>query len=85
MSKVRESGNLGDLIDNMPELASVIVHIKEGLDKLLKDVRFWLDNLRISFPRLYFIDDDELLDLLSLGRDFESFKRHLPKLVHSSF
>lgn len=76
---MRASENYGELVKQMPELVSVIVHISDGLTKLLKDVQFWLDNLREAFPRLYFVSDDELLDLLSMGRDIASVKRYLPK------
>lgn len=63
----------------MPELPSVVIHIREGLSSLLKDIQFWLDNLRSSSPRLYFVEDDELLDLLSIGKDFNAIVKYLPK------
>eukprot|EP00953_Heterococcus_sp_UTEX-ZZ885_P017089 9581-Heterococcus_DN1.PRE.1 len=46
----------------------------------------YLDNKRVAFPRLYFVGDSVLLDILSIGTDLVSLQRHLPALfegIHS--
>ena len=65
----------------MPELESIIINIKDGLVKLVKDIQFWIDGLRVSFSRLYFLNDEDLLNLLAIGKDVGSglINRHLPK------
>ncbi|KAJ1494214.1 dynein heavy chain, N-terminal region 2-domain-containing protein [Baffinella frigidus] len=37
----------------------------------------YLENKRMVFPRLYFVSDAHLLELLAAGKDFDAVQRHL--------
>lgn len=79
IKNIQNNDQLGALIDEYPEIVSAVINIKEGLGKLFTDIQGWVDNLRMSFPRLYFVSDDELLDLLSVAKDPASIQKHLVK------
>lgn len=39
----------------------------------------YLETKRISFPRFFFLSDEDLLDILARSRDPENFQKHLNK------
>ena len=60
----------------MNALADIEVSL-EGCQKALKD---YLESKRNVFPRLYFINDDDLLEILGQSRNPEIIQSHLKKL-----
>lgn len=38
-----------------------------------------MDSKRISFPRFYFLSDEDLLDILARSKELDAFQRHLSK------
>lgn len=54
------------------------IHVElEALDKKLIN---YLERKRRSFPRFYFISNDDLIEILSQAKDFEKVQGHLNKL-----
>ena len=76
---VVRTGNLASLIEEAPDINSAVSDLAEGLQKLVIDINFWLDNIRKAFPRLYFINDNELLDLLAIGHNPQKFSNQALK------
>ena len=56
-------------------------HLSESQEELLKGVTSLFDNVRTASPRLYFLSDEELIDMLSMTRD----KRRWVSLVRQIF
>lgn len=50
------------------------------LEKIQKSLEDFLEQKRIAFPRLYFLSNDELLDLISKSKDPNCIQPYLPKL-----
>jgi hypothetical protein len=57
------------LIEKFPNFSSSVIDIKDGLLKVVEDVHGWLDKKRMTFPRFFFVADDDLLTLVSNSRD----------------
>lgn len=58
---------------------------KSLLEKIRKSLEDFLEQKRIGFPRLYFISNDELLDLISKSKDPNSVIPYLPKLFNGIY
>ncbi|XP_017891098.1 cytoplasmic dynein 2 heavy chain 1 isoform X2 [Ceratina calcarata] len=57
---------------------SAFTNLKDSLDRCQKSLDEYLEEKRSSYPRLYFLSDEDLLELVSgSGRGLEA---HLPKL-----
>ncbi|KAJ8324801.1 hypothetical protein O5D80_007029 [Batrachochytrium dendrobatidis] len=67
------------LIEAHPDLPISIADIRIGLRKITDDVQGWLDKKRLGFPRLFFVSDDELLELVSIAKDPFSIQHQLPR------
>jgi dynein heavy chain len=70
-----EKNNYGSnkLKDIFIKCNSTLEIIKKGLDQFLA-------TKRISFPRFYFISDDELIEVLAHSQDFKKINSYLLKL-----
>ncbi|OHT00707.1 Dynein heavy chain family protein [Tritrichomonas foetus] len=55
------------------------------LDKIRKSVDDFIEQKRITFPRLYFISNSELLDMISKSKDPNCIQPYLPKLFDGIF
>ncbi|XP_032668403.1 cytoplasmic dynein 2 heavy chain 1 [Odontomachus brunneus] len=57
-----------------------LINLKDLLDRCQKSLDEFLEEKRAAYPRLYFLSDEDLLELVSAsGRGLEA---HLPKLYH---
>ncbi|XP_029665147.1 cytoplasmic dynein 2 heavy chain 1 [Formica exsecta] len=57
-----------------------LINLKDLLDRCQKSLDEFLEERRAAYPRLYFLSDEDLLELVSgSGRGLEA---HLPKLYH---
>ncbi|XP_046488904.1 cytoplasmic dynein 2 heavy chain 1 [Neodiprion pinetum] len=54
-----------------------LVDLKDALDRCQRSLDEFLEEKRAAYPRLYFLSDEDLLELVSGGRGLEA---HLPKL-----
>jgi dynein heavy chain len=75
ISNAQRYQNLSAMIDLAPDLPNSLEEMLQGLKILIVDVQGWLDNKRVAFPRLFFVSDEELLELVSGSK-------HPEKVIH---
>ena len=51
----------------------------KSLDTISKELDDFLETKRFAFPRFHFISNDELLQILSIGRDIQAVQSHVRK------
>lgn len=52
----------------------------ENLDIIQKNLKLYLEQKRLGFPRFYFLGDDDLLDILSQSKNPEAVQPHMTKM-----
>ena len=70
---------LSTIIEHAPDLPNSLGDMLQGLRGVISDVQGWLDKKRLTFPRLFFLSDEELLDLVSFAKQPSKLKEYLPK------
>lgn len=71
MKKVKENP-LALGIGTRPGLLEMFQKNNEQLDWIQKNLEIYLEEKRLSFPRFYFLGDDDLLDILSQSKNPEA-------------
>lgn len=79
MGNISKAKTFSILIQQNPDFQKSVSEIKIGLQKSVDDVQGWLDHKRMNFPRLFFVSDEELLDLVAHAKDAKILEKHLPK------
>lgn len=69
---------LPEIVDK-PMLRDLFQKHNDTLDKIQKSLEEYLSTKRDSFPRFYFLSNDELLEILSQARSPQSIQPHLRK------
>ena len=77
--RVLEVIQIDNILDRFKELSNSQDHIEKSLTTFLEDKR-------LSFPRLFFVSNDDLFEILSQNRDPRALQPHIGKLfegIHS--
>ena len=50
------------------------------LDSIKKDLNKYLEDQRVSFPRFYYVADDDLLEIVGNSKNIDAIQRFFPKM-----
>ena len=53
----------------LKDLAQTLARLDEQLTRIQKSLADYLEGKRSSFPRFYFVGDDDLLEIIGNGKD----------------
>ncbi|PLW56951.1 hypothetical protein PCANC_02857 [Puccinia coronata f. sp. avenae] len=79
MKRVFKSPYVLDVIQ-IPEVLKTLDKLVESLGKLQKALGEYLERERSSFPRFYFVGDEDLLEILGNSKDILRVVKHLKKM-----
>lgn len=79
MRKVSKNPMILEVL-NIPNLERTLTHFKDVLDKIQKALSKYLEQERASFPRFYFVGDEDLLDIIGNGKNIERIQKHFRKM-----
>lgn len=79
ISNAQRHQKLAKMIELAPDLPNSLDEMLQGLKSLIVDVQGWLDNKRVAFPRLFFVSDEELLELVSGSKQPQKVKHILQR------
>ncbi len=72
MQRVHKSPNVMRTLKIVNNLNENLIAYNETLDEIQKQLEKYLESKRATFPRFYFLSNDELLEILSKsGNDME--------------
>ena len=60
---------LSMMIEVAPDLESSLMDMLHSLRMVTANLQGWLDNKRLIFPRLFFVSDEELIDIVSVAKE----------------
>ncbi|KAI8449285.1 dynein heavy chain, N-terminal region 1-domain-containing protein [Phakopsora pachyrhizi] len=79
MKRVFKSPYVLDVLQ-IPEVLKTLDKLVESLGKLQKALGEYLERERSSFPRFYFVGDEDLLEILGNSKDILRVVKHLKKM-----
>ncbi|MBW0465869.1 hypothetical protein O181_005584 [Austropuccinia psidii MF-1] len=79
MKRVFKSPYVLDVLQ-IPEVLKILDKLVESLGKLQKALGEYLERERSSFPRFYFVGDEDLLEILGNSKDILRVVKHLKKM-----
>jgi len=68
------------LIVNEKDFLKTLTDMNRGLDSIQKELRSFLDSKRGSFPRFYFLSNEDLLEIIGQGKDPTPINKHIKKI-----
>ncbi|KAJ2382228.1 dynein heavy chain, partial [Coemansia sp. RSA 2611] len=79
MKKVYKSPFVLDVL-NLPNIQRSLERLADLLGKIQKALGEYLERERASFPRFYFVGDEDLLEILGNSKDVTRIQKHLRKM-----
>ncbi|KAJ2451292.1 dynein heavy chain [Coemansia sp. RSA 2336] len=79
MKKVYKSPFVLDVL-HLPNIQRSLERLADLLSKIQKALGEYLERERASFPRFYFVGDEDLLEILGNSRDVTRIQKHLRKM-----
>ncbi|KAI0033723.1 dynein heavy chain protein 1 [Vararia minispora EC-137] len=79
MKKVYKSPFILDVM-NIPQIQKSLERLADLLNKIQKALGEYLERERASFPRFYFVGDEDLLEIIGNSKDILRIMKHLKKM-----
>lgn len=79
MKKVYKSPNVLDVL-NISGVQKSLERLSELLHKIQKALGEYLEKERVSFPRFYFVGDEDLLEIIGNSNDSVRIQKHFKKM-----
>ncbi|KAJ2760601.1 dynein heavy chain, partial [Coemansia nantahalensis] len=79
MKKVYKSPYVLDVL-GLPNVQRSLERLVDLLEKIQKALGEYLERERSSFPRFYFVGDEDLLEIIGNARDVPRIQKHLAKM-----
>ncbi|ORY33069.1 putative motor [Naematelia encephala] len=79
MKKVNKSPFVLDIL-NLPGIQKNLERLADLLTKIQKALGEYLEKERSSFPRFYFVGDEDLLEIIGNSKDIRRIMKHLKKM-----
>eukprot|EP00911_Craspedida_sp_UC1_P002250 UC1_evm1s1712 len=79
MRNVHKSPKVLDVM-GIPNLSRTIQYVKDALDNIQKALSKYLEQERSSFPRFYFVGDEDLLDIIGNSKNVDRIQTHFSKM-----
>lgn len=79
MRQVYKSPSILDLI-NITGIQKTMDRLAEMLQQIQKALGEYLERERSSFPRFYFVGDEDLLEIIGNSKNIEGIQKHLKKM-----
>ncbi|KAI7869607.1 dynein heavy chain [Mucor mucedo] len=79
MKKVYKSPFVMDVL-NIPNIQKSLERLAELLSKIQKALGEYLERERSSFPRFYFVGDEDLLEIIGNSKDILRIQKHFKKM-----
>eukprot|EP01094_Clydonella_sp_ATCC50884_P027826 TRINITY_DN8164_c0_g1_i2.p1 TRINITY_DN8164_c0_g1~~TRINITY_DN8164_c0_g1_i2.p1 ORF type:complete len:4596 (+),score=2011.83 TRINITY_DN8164_c0_g1_i2:76-13863(+) len=79
MRRVHKTPSIVDIV-NFEGIQKTCDRIAEMLAKIQKALGDYLERQRASFPRFYFVGDEDLLEIIGNSKDIERIQKHIKKM-----
>ena len=80
MDKTVKSPNVLKIVKNSHKLYENLKGNNEVMEEIQKNLESYLETKRRSFPRFYFLSNDELLEILAKSNELNVIQQHLRTL-----
>lgn len=77
MGKTNKNSKALRIVQTQPNLLDQLKNNNDILDDIQKKLEDYLENKRSSFPRFYFLSNDELLEILANSQNIDVIQQHL--------
>jgi dynein heavy chain 1 len=79
MRQVAKKPSIMDVVD-IKDVQTILSRLDELLCRIQKSLADYLEGKRSSFPRFYFVGDDDLLEIIGSGKEPAVIQRHFRKM-----